>query len=61
MIDTTSYLPMLNEQNIRTKGYNIDSQVCLIGLIKEELDLATVRCNALVLNSLCGKNVYYKV
>lgn len=61
MIDTTSYLPILNEQNIRTKGYNIDSQVCLIGLIKEELDLATVRCNALVLNSLCGKNVYYKV
>ncbi len=59
-METTSYINTL-ENGLKVKSMNINSQMCLMCLIKEELDVNTLRCNSFVLNSLCGKNVYYRI
>ena len=60
IIDTTSYISNY-KNNMKIKEKNINSQVCLMCMIKEELDLEIMKCNSLVLNSLCGQNVYFKI
>ena len=57
LMNTTSYV----EDTNKNKTFPIDAQVCLMALIKEEFDFYIARCNSLILNSLSGKNVYYKV
>ena len=57
LMDTTSYV----EDYHKNKIFPINAQVCLMALIKEEFDVYVARCNSLILNSLSGKNVYYKV
>lgn len=58
IIETTSYVREVGTDN---KKDPIDAQLCFMSLIREELSPEYARCNALILNSLCGKNVYYKV
>lgn len=58
VMETTSYI---REEGTDKKINPIDAKICLMSLIKEEITLDFARCNALILNSLCGKNVYYKV
>ena len=57
LMNTTSYV----EDSHKNKIFPINAQVCLMALIKEEFDVYVARCNSLILNSLSGKNVYYKV
>ena len=57
LMNTTSYIEDINKNKI----FPINAQVCLMALIKEEFDPYVARCNSLILNSLSGKNVYYKV
>ena len=57
LMNTTSYV----EDNHKNKIFPINAQICLMALIKEEFDVYVARCNSLTLNSLSGKNVYYKV
>lgn len=57
LMTTTSYIEDINKNKI----FPINAQVCLMALIKEEFDPYVARCNSLILNSLSGKNVYYKV
>lgn len=57
LMNTTSYIEDIN----RNKIFPINAQVCLMALIKEEFNPYVARCNSLILNSLSGKNVYYKV
>lgn len=57
LMGTTSYIEDANKNKI----YPINAQICLMALIKEEFDFYIARCNSLILNSLSGKNVYYKV
>ena len=57
LMSTTSYVEDSNKNKIAP----INAQVCLMALIKEEFDFYIARCNSLILNSLSGKNVYYKV
>ena len=61
IMETTSYILKLDENNMNAKTYNVDSQICLMALIREELTLQNIRCNSLILNSLCGKNVYFRI
>lgn len=57
-IETTSYV---REESTDNKINNVNAKMCLMSLIKEQLPVDFVKSNALVLNSLCGKNIYYKV
>ena len=57
-VETTSYLREVGTDN---KVNNINAKICLLALIKEEMSESTIRCNSLLLNSMCGKNIYYKI
>ena len=57
-METTSYLREVGTDN---KINNINAKICLLALIKEEMSESTIRCNSLLLNSMCGKNIYYKI
>lgn len=60
LMDTTSYVPTLvGKDNV--KANTINAKVCLMALIREELDLNNMRCNSLILNSLSGRNVYFRI
>lgn len=60
LMDTTSYTAkLIDGKNVKADGIN--AQVCLMALIREEFNNSIARCNSLVLNSLAGKNVYFKV
>jgi len=56
-METGSYISDHNKD----KHNFIDAQVCVMALIREEFDSYVARCNSLILNSLCGKNIYYRV
>ena len=57
LMATTSYIDDTN----KNKEFPINAQVCLMALIKEDFNPQVARCNSLILNSLSGRNVYYKV
>ena len=57
-METTSYLREVGTDN---RVDNINAKICLLALIKEEMSESTIRCNSLLLNSMCGKNIYYKI
>ena len=57
-VETTSYLREVGTDN---RVDNINAKICLLALIKEEMSESTIRCNSLLLNSMCGKNIYYKI
>lgn len=62
VLSTTSYVSRVNpETGIIEKHNGINAKVGFMGLIKEKLSSEILRCNSLFLNSLCGKNVYFKV
>lgn len=51
---------------VRAQGSNerintINAEVSLMALIKEEFNATVSRCNSLMLNSMTGKTVYYRV
>lgn len=58
---TTSYIARITESGDLEYGCGINSKVGLMCLVKEQLSSETIRCNCMLLNSLCGKNVYYRL
>lgn len=60
LMETTSYVSALVDGK-STKINTVNAQICMLALIREEFDTYVSRCNSLILNSLCGKNVYYRV
>jgi len=61
-IPTTSYVYRTNANSgIMERTENINAKVGFMSLIKENLSSEILRCNSLFLNSLCGKNIYFKV
>ena len=61
ILPTTSFVYKTNGDGVIERANNINAKVALVCLIKELLTEEQLRCNALMLNSLCGKNVYYRV
>lgn len=51
----------VRQETTNARINTIDAQICLMALVKEKLDADIIRCNALMLNSLTGKTVYYRV
>jgi len=51
----------VREESTNNRINTIDAKVCMMGIIKENLDNNLIRCNSLMLNSLTGKTAYYRV